>query len=102
MSGKVVLDPKGVSETLFVYFDFSDELSPTELILTEDVEATVYSGTDATPSAIIDGAASHSGNEVSQSITGGVAGVTYQLKCSIGTDLGQLLVKLAFLTVEDD
>lgn len=102
MSGRVILDPKGVSETLFVYFDFASEMAATETILTQLVEASVYSGTDAAPEDIIDGSASHSGTEVTQSITGGLVGVTYQLKCSVGTDANQVLVKLAFLTVEDD
>lgn len=102
MSGKVILDPKGVSETLFIYFNFADELSSTELILTHEVAATVYSGEDAAPEDIIDGSATHSGSEVSQSITGGLAGVTYLLACSIGTDQGQVLTKTAYLVVEDD
>lgn len=102
MSGRVTLDPKSVSETLFVYFDFSDELGPTEIILTQAVAATVYSGEDDNPEDIIDGAATHSGKEASQSITGGLVGVTYQLACTITTDLGQILIKLAFLSIEDD
>jgi len=102
VSGRIIFDTKPVSETATYQFDFSDEMVPEEVIFTQEVVATVYSGTDLTPEAIISGDASHSGSVVSQDITAGTVGVTYLLACSVGTSNGQILIKLAYLTVESD
>lgn len=81
-------------------FDFSDELAVGETIATQVVTATVYSGTDASPSSLISGAASASGAVVSQKITTvgvGVLGTIYELLCSITTSAGQTLKKVGLL-----
>lgn len=82
-------------------FDFSDALSQSgETIDTESVEVDVYSGTDASPSALLDGSATSSGTVVSQLIdgdTGGVTGAIYRLICIITTSGGQTLKQVGFL-----
>lgn len=91
--------PKRVGETAPVTFDFTSSLALAETISTQVVAATVYSGTDANPSAIISGAASASGKIVSQNITAGISGVIYQLLCTITTSLGKTLQQASYLAV---
>lgn len=90
---------KKVGETAPVQFDFTSSLGATETISTQSVAASVYSGTDANPSAIISGAASASGKVVSQNITAGVSGVIYQLLCTITTSLGKTVQQSSYLSV---
>lgn len=78
---------KKVGETIPATWDFSAQLAVGETISTRTVTATVYSGVDAAPSAIISGAATSSGAVVTQKITAGVSGVIYQLLCQITTSL---------------
>lgn len=82
-----------------VTFDFTSSMAVTETISTQSVAATVYSGVDANPSAIISGAATASLKVVSQTLTGGVSGVIYQLLCTITTSLGKTLQQSSYLTV---
>lgn len=99
---RVVFPPKLVGETKSFTFDFTSMLGSVETISTQVVTATVYSGTDPTPSALISGVASASGAIVTQNITGGVAGNIYELKCTITTSASQTLLLVAFLVVEED
>lgn len=83
-------------------WDFISLLKASETISTATVTATVYSGTDASPNAIISGAASFSGTVVSQKVTGGVLGVIYELLCTITTSLGQTLQMSGYFTINPD
>ena len=102
MSSRAILDPKLLGETKTITFDFTSNLAIGETVSTQTVTATVYSGTDASPSGVISGSASTSGAVVSQKITGGVLGVMYELLCQITTSLGQTLQQSAFLAVVPD
>jgi hypothetical protein len=93
---------KLVSAIQVLKFNFTSLLGPTETISTQTVAASVYSGTDASPSSIISGSASASGAIVSQTITGGTSGVLYELKCTITTSLSQTLVLAGMLAVVPD
>lgn len=95
----VVLDPKLSGETRTYKFDFTSSLAVGETLSTQVVTASVYSGIDATPSAIISGVATASGAIVSQVITAGTVGVLYTLLCSVTTSAGQTLVLTGFLAV---
>lgn len=99
MSGQAIFDPKYTGETKTYQFDFTSDLAPFEAILIQTVTASVFSGTDATPSAIISGAASATRTIVSQNITGGILGVIYELLCTATTSSSQILEKSAFLAV---
>lgn len=92
--------PKLAGETETVQFDFTSDLAVGETISTQSVAATVYSGTDAAPSGLISGLATASGAVVSQKLIGGVAGVIYQLVCTITTSLSQTLLMQAYMVVE--
>ncbi len=99
---RVDFPPKLSSEIYNVTFDFTSRLASGETISTQVVAASVYSGTDATPSAIISGTASASGAIVTQKITAGTIGVIYELKCTITTSTSQTLVLAGLLTVVSD
>lgn len=96
---RVTFEGKLLSETVVETFDFTSRLTSAETISTAAVTSVVYSGTDASPSAIVSGAASISGKKVTQKVTGGLIGVTYLLKCTITTSLGQTLALSAYLVV---
>jgi hypothetical protein len=102
MGGRVVLDSKKVEETSVVTFDFTSRLNVGATISTQVVTSEVYSGVDASPSAMISGSASASGTVVTQLITGGVLGVLYLLECVITTSDGQTLSLNGFLAVAPD
>ena len=96
---RVIVPGKLLGETVIVPFDFRSRLTSAETISTQVVTAVVYTGVDATPSSLISGAATASGTIVSQTVTAGVAGVTYTLLCTITTSLSQTLQLTAFFTV---
>lgn len=83
-------------------FPFISQLAIGETISTQAVVATVYTGVDVTPSAIVSGSAAASGTDVTQTITAGVAGVIYKLVCTITTSLGQTLQLPGYLAVAPD
>lgn len=102
MTSRIILEGKSTGETQIVKFDFSSRLATSETISTQVVTATTYSGTDASPSSIVSGSATASGAIVSQTITAGTLGVTYELLCSITTSLSQTLLIAAYLTIIPD
>ncbi len=102
MTYRPALSPKQAGETQTYQFDFSALLADGETISTQSVAASVYSGTDASPSAIISGSASASGDIVSQKITAGTEGVIYELTCTITTSAGQTLQLSGYLSLSPD
>jgi hypothetical protein len=99
---RVTLEGKLFSETVTETFDFLSRLAVGETISAAAVAATVYSGTDASPSAILSGSPSISGSKVTQKITAGTLGVVYKLMCTVTTSTSQLLVLAAFLVIVPD
>jgi hypothetical protein len=79
-----IFPPKLSSAAIGLVFDLKSLILPGDSITAADVTATVYSGVDPTPSAIISGAASFTSTTVTQSVVDGVAGCTYLLTCSVG------------------
>ena len=96
---RITLDPKLVGETVTETFDFTSRLAASETLSSPVVTAAVYSGTDATPSAVISGSASVSGQKVTQKVTAGTSGVVYLLTCTVSTSTSQTLLLEAFLAV---
>jgi hypothetical protein len=72
-------DAKDPNESVVLKFDFT--LGGVPLIGPATVVVTVDAGEDANPSALLNGAASVGMSEVSQPVTGGVAGVDYRVEC---------------------
>lgn len=100
--GRVILDPKKLSESPVYTADFISSMLPNETILTGVVVASVFSGTDPNPTAIISGIAGASGTRLSQRITGGVLGVIYELLYIITTSLGNTIEISAYLAIIPD
>lgn len=99
MTARVSNPPKYAGETKTITFDFTGDLASGETISTKTCTSTVYSGTDASPSSLINGSASSSGAVVSQSITAGTVGVIYLVKCTIVTSASQTLIKETLIAV---
>jgi hypothetical protein len=80
-------------------FDFTSNLAIGETISTATCTCTVFSGIDGSPSSVINGAASISGTQVTQSLTGGVVGVIYNIQCSVTTSTSQTLQMQGLLAI---
>jgi hypothetical protein len=77
--------PKRAIEQEVFTVNFVNKLLPGETIQSAVWSVTVAAGTDANPSAMIQGAAAINGSAVSQIITGGVPGVRYAPICTAHT-----------------
>lgn len=98
-NSRVDFAPKLQGATQKYTFDFSSLLGVGVTISTQVVTAATYAGTDASPSSIISGSATASGAIVTQVLTAGTTGVTYQLTCQITTSDSQTLQLIAYLPV---
>lgn len=98
---RIIFDPKLVGETNSYPFDFTSKINAAGVtISTHSVTASVWSGVDPNPSAIIGAASSVTGQVVSQTITAGVAGVIYLLLAQAATNDGRTLQIEALLAVK--
>jgi hypothetical protein len=66
------------------------------------VTATVWAGVDASPSSILSGLPTVSGQTVTQKLVGGVAGVIYKLRVAATASDGSVPVLVAYLAVVED
>lgn len=98
MSQRVSFDPKPVAEQFDAVFDFSVDL-PTGETITASTVSSLYSGSDASPTALVSGSTSTSGGQATQLIIAGVAGNVYLLVCTAVTSGGQTLVRSGYLVV---
>lgn len=84
--------PKRVSESEIFAVDYTALLAEGETITSAVWSNSVKSGVDANPGAMISGGATITGPMVMQTLTGGVAGVSYWPICTAVTSLGQTIV----------
>lgn len=94
---QIPLPSKLATETIQLEFPFV--VPVTADINSGAVAASVYSGTDALPSSIITGGASVSGDSLLQKVTGGTAGVIYQLIATATLSDGQILQLAGYLAI---
>lgn len=101
---RIILPPQLVGTVQSQSFDFTSLLASGETISTQSVVASVWTGTDASASAIVSGSASASGAVVTQAISlvGKTAGTIYELLCTITTSASQTLKISAFLAAVPD
>lgn len=96
---RITLEPIHGGEIRSQVFDFTSQCAVGETISSSTATATVYSGTDPTPSAILTGATSNSGQKVTQQLggSGGITGVVYLVTIDVTASTGQKLKLIAYL-----
>jgi len=99
MTYRGIFDAKITDIPVSVTFSFSFDLAAGETLSSASIAATVYSGTDATPSAILSGAPAISGGQVTQLIIDGAEGVTYLLTCTATTSAAETLTREGYLVI---
>lgn len=92
------LPSKFVGETKSYTFDFTSSIG-SATISNQSCAAVVYSGTDTSPSSIINGVATASGAVVTQAITAGTEGVIYEVTCTVTLSDGQTLLQVGLIAV---
>lgn len=90
---------KYLSESKKLAFDFTSDLAVGETISTAVVTCATYSGTDASPSSMISGAAAIATPQVTQLVVSGVESAIYLLSCAVTTSAGQTLKRTGLLAV---
>ena len=80
-----VLQQKASAEVLDVTFDFMHTMMFGDTITSATAVITLESGTDANPSLMLDGAATHTARTVTQTIKGGIVGNIYRIAMSAST-----------------
>jgi len=95
----VEFSDKKTGERVRLGVDFVRLLAAGETIATAAVTATVLRETDATPAALLDGAAAIEGTTIWQTVHDGVAGVYYVLEFTATTSLGHIFIERATLEV---
>lgn len=99
MGSYVTIPTKLTGETLPVRVNFLSQLAAGEAVTAVVCTATVLSGTDATPSAILSGSGTLAANVFTQILTAGVAGTTYLLTFTATTNSTNYLIINAVLVV---
>ena len=84
-------DPAQVGESEVYSLDFANDMNTNDVISTVSFTLDVESGTDATPSARLDGLPSHFGKIAMQRLSGLVLGVVYIITATIVTTQGNTL-----------
>ena len=93
------LPSKLVGERITLDFEFMDDLQWGESISAAEVEVTVFSGVDNSPSLLIYKAAVAVNTHVTQQIQAGVPGVIYNIKCTVAGTLGTEASKVSKLAI---
>jgi hypothetical protein len=99
---RIISPVKFLGETVLIPFDFISRLDPVETISSPSLLATTFSGTDANPALILSGSPVILGSVVTQKISGGTVGATYNILCTVNTSLGQILQLATFIAVVPD
>jgi hypothetical protein len=100
---QLIFDAKAVGETNPYVVNFSDRLTGGESLNGASVTVTVFSGTDASPSSMLSGSATYDAyGNVTQNLTGGVAGVVYNIAFTVTATGSHNYVKVGQLAVISD
>lgn len=99
MALREIFPPRFASGGPPLVFDFTGDLATGETISTAAVSVAAYAGTDASAASMVSGAETISGATVSQALTAGVAGVVYQVTCSITTSTSRNFIHTGLLAV---
>lgn len=100
---QLIFPAKAVGETQPYIVNFSDRLQFGESINGAAVAVSVFSGTDPSPSSMISGVATYdSAGNVTQVLTGGLAGVLYNIVFIVTGTGSHNYVKVGQLAVVDN
>ena len=99
MSYNMIFEAKNPLDVKLYEFEFGDQLLFGEIITSAAVAASVYTGTDPTPNAIVSGDPIISGTKVQQLIEAGVDGVIYNLVATVNASGLHVYTKAASLAV---
>ena len=99
---RIVQPPKLLGETRAYVFDFRADMGAGVTISSTSTAASVYSGTDASPSSILSGSGAISGSSVTQKLTGGVLGVIYDVLVSATLSDGQVVQRASYIAIAPD
>ena len=94
-------DNKDPEEIEIVGFDFAQRLAAGETIQTATFTVVVLSGTDASPSSVLQGSPIIDGSIAKHMIKSGVASVVYRITAKITTSLGQTMVEAGNISVTE-
>ena len=94
-----LLDNKDPSEIDTLTFDFADMLNSGETVSTVVMSVSDLEKVDGTPSTFLSGSASITSPFVTQTITGGVEGAMYLVKCLATLSTGRKLMLAARVPV---
>lgn len=86
-------------EVVILPFDYQKYLDPGETISSPTVAVTLFTGVDATPNAILSGAASVSGSVGKQAVAPTLVGNVYSVEMTVSTSGGQILISETTLAV---
>lgn len=87
-----ITDPKDAAESVDIESDFLSRLALGDTIVTCASRMSVRSGTDANPSAMLNGVPTISGTKVTQNVQAGTVGNIYTLALSVRTSLDNILI----------
>jgi len=96
---QIVIPPKAQAATQTILFDFLSQLQTGETVSSAATTATVWSGNDSTPSAVISSVSITAPSQVYQKVTGGVEGTIYLLTCQAQTSLGNSPIIQTYLAI---
>jgi|VirMetMinimDraft_7_1064189.scaffolds.fasta_scaffold72043_1 flagellar biosynthesis protein FliR len=99
MNNRSIFNAKTASEIVAVTFDFASEYAVGETCTSASVTAVVYSGADPDASSLVATSPSLSQTRVTQTLTGGVAGVTYSLTATALSSAGKTRSMTGFVSV---
>lgn len=95
-----LLTPKDPGERFALTFDFSGYLDTDESIATLGAPSCeVYEGADASPSLVLNGVGTATGDRVLQGVKEGTVGVTYLVRVTVTTSAGNVYTLGALLPV---
>lgn len=80
-------------------FDFAAELPFGDVIQTVDVSVVLLKGVDASPAALLDGAAQIKGGRVFQWLQADVPGCSYRVVCRATSSFGRVILLAGVLAV---
>jgi len=97
--GRAILATKQLAETRRITFDFISQLAAGETLVSATNTISVYSGADPLNLLALVGSPALSSSRVTQTITSGVRGCTYQIICRGLTNTGKQTFLNAFFLV---